>query len=122
MSFNIKIEQDYNHTSKENNTSLDTDPKINSTIKPNPYTSNVEIEKGEIVLSPDMKGLFKATGKRHSRGGTPVFLEPNSFECCGVAFFISIIINLKVNLMLLFYLPPNYSLSQIGILHQIVFP
>ncbi len=53
--------------------------KINSTIKENPYRSNVEIEGGEIVMKPDMTALFKAVGKRHSKGGMDVLLPSESF-------------------------------------------
>src|SRR6185295_8784262 len=59
--------------------SVHAQPKINTAIKENPYRSNVEIEKDEIVLKPDMSALFKAHGKKHSQGGIDVELEPNSF-------------------------------------------
>lgn len=59
--------------------SIKKEPKINSTIKENPYRSNVEIEGGEIVLQPDLSALFKAKGKRHSQGGMDVLLKPESF-------------------------------------------
>lgn len=55
------------------------DPKINTSIKENPFRSNVEIEGGEIVLQPDLTALFKANGKRHSQGGMDVLLKPESF-------------------------------------------
>ena len=59
--------------------SINDEPKINSTIKENPYMSNVEIEGKETVLQPDLSALFKAVGKRHSKGGMDVLLKPNSF-------------------------------------------
>jgi hypothetical protein len=59
--------------------SINDEAKINTTIKENPYRSNVEIEGGEIVLAPDLSSLHKATGKRHSSGGMDVLLKPNSF-------------------------------------------
>jgi hypothetical protein len=59
--------------------SIEKDPKVNTTIKENPYRSNVEIEGGEIVLQPDLSALFKAKGKRHSKGGMDVLLRPDSF-------------------------------------------
>lgn len=60
--------------------SLENDnPKINDSIKDNPYFSNVEIEKGEVVLNPDMGALFQAKGKKHSQGGTEVYLKGGSF-------------------------------------------
>ncbi len=54
-------------------------PRINSSIKKNTERANVEIEKDEIVLQPDMSALFKANGKKHSGGGIDVMLRPNSF-------------------------------------------
>lgn len=59
--------------------SLDLDPKINATIKENPYASNVEIEGDEVVLQPDLSALFKAVGKKHKQGGMDVLLKPESF-------------------------------------------
>lgn len=60
--------------------SLNVDPKINTTIKENPSSrTNVEIEKNEIVLQPDLSALFKARGKKHKNGGINVNLRPNSF-------------------------------------------
>lgn len=69
---------DRKNTAKEN-PSIEADPKINTTIKENPYRSNVEIEGDEIILKPDLTALFKASGKKHSSGGMDVLLEPNSF-------------------------------------------
>lgn len=59
--------------------SIKGDPEINSTIKENPYSANVEIEGGEMVLDPSLTSLFKATGKKHSKGGMDVQLKPDSF-------------------------------------------
>lgn len=59
--------------------SLNVDPDINTTIKKNTETSNVEIEKDEVVLQPDLSALFKAKGKKHSGGGIDVYLKPGSF-------------------------------------------
>src|SRR6478609_6533887 len=54
--------------------------EINSTIKPiEEDDANSEIEKDEVVLNPDMGGLWKALGKSHSKGGTPVNLRDGSF-------------------------------------------
>ena len=69
---------DSKDTSKEH-PSIEQEPKINATIKKNPYRSNVEIEGDEIVLQPDLSALFKAVGKRHSKGGMDVLLKPESF-------------------------------------------
>lgn len=63
----------------EEQPSIEEEPKINTTIKENPYRSNVEIEGGEIVLQPDLSALFKAKGKKHSKGGMDVLLQPESF-------------------------------------------
>jgi len=63
----------------EDNPSINIDPKINSTIKENPYKANVEIEGKEVVLQPDLSALFNAVGKRHSKGGMDVLLKPDSF-------------------------------------------
>lgn len=63
----------------EQHPSIEKDPKVNTTIKKNPYRSNVEIEGGEVVLQPDLSALFKAKGKRHAQGGMDVLLKPDSF-------------------------------------------
>ena len=69
---------DFRDTAKEN-PSINGQPKINTTIKENPYRSNVEIEGGELILQPDLSALFKANGKKHSQGGMDVLLRPDSF-------------------------------------------
>lgn len=69
----------YYTTNSDNLPSLNTDPKINTSIKKNPYRSNVNIEKDEVIFKPDYTALFKAHGKKHSQGGIDVDLEPNSF-------------------------------------------
>jgi hypothetical protein len=61
------------------NPSLDIEDDINFTIKTNPYRANVEIEGREVVLKPNLDGIFNAVGKRHSKGGMPVTLEEGSF-------------------------------------------
>ncbi len=61
------------------NPSLDIEDDINYTIKTNPYRANVEIEGREVVLKPNLDGIFNAVGKRHSKGGMPVTLEEGSF-------------------------------------------
>lgn len=66
-------------TTEEEYPSINDQDKINQTIKENPYRSNVNIEGGEVVIQPDLTALFKAQGKRHSRGGMDVYLRPNSF-------------------------------------------
>lgn len=59
--------------------SVNAEPTINTKINENPYRANVEIEKDEIVLRPDLSALHKAGGKKHSQGGTSVYLKPDSF-------------------------------------------
>jgi len=59
--------------------SINDELKINDSIKENPYTANVEIEKDEVVLQPDLSGLFLARGKTHKKGGIDVTLKPESF-------------------------------------------
>lgn len=54
-------------------------PDINDTIHENKEYANVEIEKGEIVLDPELKALFQAGGKKHHSGGTNVYLKDNAF-------------------------------------------
>jgi hypothetical protein len=69
---------DFRDTAKEN-PSIKGQPDINTTIKENPYRSNVEIEGGELVLQPDLSALFKANGNKHSKGGMDVLLRPEAF-------------------------------------------
>lgn len=71
--------QNGNSITPSDHPSIDHDPEISTIIKPNPYKANVEIEKDEVVLKPDMSALHKASGKKHSQGGTPVYLDENSF-------------------------------------------
>lgn len=64
---------------EKNSPSIFHDPDINTSINENPYRSNVEIEKGEVVLRPELDALHKATGKKHTQGGTDVYLPEGSF-------------------------------------------
>src|SRR5687768_11676656 len=59
--------------------SLGHEPKVNTSIKENKESSNVEIEKDEVVLQPDLTALFIAKGKTHKAGGINVQLEPDTF-------------------------------------------
>jgi hypothetical protein len=61
------------------NPSLNIESDINYSIKSNPYRANVEIEGREVVLNPNLDGIFNAKGKRHHQGGMPVQLEAGSF-------------------------------------------
>lgn len=61
------------------------EPTISSTLKDNPYKSNVELEgkgkgrKGEIVLRPDLGAMHDVVGKRHHSGGVEAFIPEDSF-------------------------------------------
>lgn len=59
--------------------SINDELKINDSIKENPYTANVEIEKNEVILQPDLSALFIARGKTHKQGGIDVTLRPEAF-------------------------------------------
>lgn len=74
--FNDKF---FRRGTSEDMPSLNVDPDINHTIKENPFRANVEIEKDEIILQPDLSALFKAKGKTHKQGGIDVMLRPDSF-------------------------------------------
>jgi hypothetical protein len=75
--YHFKMRNPYSVT--EGMPSLNLDPKVNETIKENTERANVEIEKDEIILNPDLSALFKAKGKTHKQGGINVMLKPNSF-------------------------------------------
>lgn len=54
--------------------------EINDKISPiDKEDANAEIERGEIVFNPETMLLQKANGNKHSKGGTPVNLDKNSF-------------------------------------------
>lgn len=57
---------------------VDTSSLIGEYIYPLPKSmeenANVEIEKGEYALTPDVVGPMEAKGEKHSKGGTPVSL------------------------------------------------
>lgn len=59
--------------------SLNKEPQITTTIKENPYKANVEIEKDELVVRPDLAAIYKAKGEKHSNGGIKTYLPDNSF-------------------------------------------
>lgn len=74
----FKTGDQYDSTFGEN-PSLNIEDDVNYTIKTNPYRANVEIEGREVVLNPELDGIFDAKGKRHHKGGMPVQLKPGSF-------------------------------------------
>lgn len=41
--------------------------------------ANVEVEKGEVVVSPDLGGIYKVGGNKHSKGGTPIKAKEGSY-------------------------------------------
>lgn len=80
--YHFKDKNYYNRYSKstiDDLPSLNVDPEINTIIKENPFRANVEIEKNELVLEPDLSALYKARGKTHAGGGIDVNLKPDSF-------------------------------------------
>jgi hypothetical protein len=55
-------------------------PNVTTSLSPiAEKASNLEAEKGEVAISPDAMSIYKILGKSHSKGGTPLNLEPNSF-------------------------------------------
>jgi len=41
--------------------------------------ANIEVEKGEYIVPSDMSALYKVGGKKHSKGGTPVFAQGGEY-------------------------------------------
>lgn len=41
--------------------------------------ATAEVEKGEYIVSKDMTALYKVGGKKHSEGGTPVFVSGGEY-------------------------------------------
>ncbi|HEY4062325.1 MAG TPA: hypothetical protein VGM30_10515 [Puia sp.] len=41
--------------------------------------ANVEVEKGEVVVSPDLATIYKAGGKKHSAGGTKIKAQEGAY-------------------------------------------
>jgi hypothetical protein len=57
-----------------------TDMDVNSTMTAiDRDKANIEAEKGELIVKPDLGGLYKIGGKKHSQGGTPLNAETGSF-------------------------------------------
>lgn len=51
--------------------------EINDSVKPiDREDANIEAEKDEIILKPDLSGIYKIGGKSHSKGGTPLLADP----------------------------------------------
>lgn len=41
--------------------------------------ANVEVERGEVVVSPDLGTIYNVGGKKHSKGGTPIKAKEGSY-------------------------------------------
>lgn len=41
--------------------------------------ANLEVELGELVVSPDLGTIYKVAGKKHSKGGTPIKAKAGSY-------------------------------------------
>jgi hypothetical protein len=55
-------------------------PNITATLKAlEKEDANLEAERGELALKPDLSGIYKIGGKTHAKGGTPLNLEEGSF-------------------------------------------
>lgn len=60
--------------------SLYEEPEITGSVKPvDDDIANIEAEKNEIILKPDLSGLYLVNGKKHSQGGTKLKVDPGSF-------------------------------------------
>ncbi len=60
--------------------SLHEEPRITDSVKPiDKKLADIEAEKDELILKPDLSGIYKVMGKRHGKGGTPIKAEPGSF-------------------------------------------
>lgn len=56
------------------------EPEVNTTLGAiDRKDANLEAEKGEVAVKPDLSGIYSIAGKRHSQGGTPLNLDPGSF-------------------------------------------
>lgn len=41
--------------------------------------ANIEAEKGEVLVKPDLSGMYRVKGKTHAEGGTPIATPQGSF-------------------------------------------
>jgi hypothetical protein len=68
-----------NGTIETNNTGTNSQD-ITTTVKPvDREHATIEAEKGELILKPDLQGIYKIGGKKHSQGGTPLAAQEGSF-------------------------------------------
>lgn len=74
----VKYEQEGGDVNLGNGQRLDTSDMTGEYIYPLPKSmednANVEIEKGEYAILPDVTGPMEAKGEKHEKGGTPVNL------------------------------------------------
>lgn len=62
------------------NTTGTTDDQITDTVTPvDREDATIEAEKGEVIVSPGLLGMYKIGGNTHTRGGTPLAAKPGSF-------------------------------------------
>lgn len=60
--------------------SLHEEANITDSVKPiERKDADIEVEKDELILKPDLSGIYKAKGKTHAQGGIPIKAEPGSF-------------------------------------------
>lgn len=75
----VRFEKEGGGVNIGNGNKFDTSDLTGEYIFPLPKSmedqANVEIEKGEYALLPDVEGPMEAKGERHENGGTPVALE-----------------------------------------------
>lgn len=70
----------YNSDYNMEQPSLHEEANINASVKPiDRSKADIEAEKDEVILKPDLSGIYKILGKRHSQGGTPIKAEEGSF-------------------------------------------
>lgn len=62
-----------------NNTGTDSQ-KVTDSVKPvDRDKATIEAEAGEVLIQPGLEGIYKIKGNPHSKGGTPLHVEPGSF-------------------------------------------
>lgn len=81
--YRVQIQSEYSDKYNDESNLVDKMNKVSSTIKPlskdNLKDSVAELEKDEYLFSPEKLTLHKVLGKKHTKGGTPVNIAPNSF-------------------------------------------
>ena len=74
----------YNHTygydPQKGNMKDDVNQNISTKVSPiDKDKATIEAEKGELIVAPDLSTIHKITGKKHSRGGSPIKADAGSF-------------------------------------------